>query len=148
MCPDDGEYRLACDCSDPAAHFHIDDDRHQTENDHPEQGVSEERSSLHRENDLPEIDKAAERRHDAECEAENSFQNDWPICPATRAIFTNSSWSLIKADGSLTAFVSLSMAPFRRCIWSFNRSRPAACISGPAFALSIFLDALSASSFK
>src|SRR5205823_14829638 len=106
MCPNDGEYRLACDCSDPAAHFHIDDDRHQTENDHPEQRVSEERSSLHRENDLPEIDKAAESRHDAECEAENSFQEYWPICRATRAISTSSSWSFCAPEGSLTVFVA------------------------------------------
>ena len=59
-----------------AAHFHVNDDGSGSQENGPHQSVTKQCAGLGRENDLSQINKSTQRRHDSQRDAKKLFHNE------------------------------------------------------------------------
>src|SRR5207249_8767385 len=77
------EHRLAGHRGDPAAHLRIHDDADHADDDHPEQLIAEGRACCDVEDEIADVDEAADRREDSERDAEDLAHAQPPILVST-----------------------------------------------------------------
>src|SRR6185312_10135525 len=96
---DDGEHGLFCDYGDASAHLHINDDGGRAKHNGPEETVAKQRACLGGEDDLPQINKAAQGGHNSQGDAEELFHK--PALSCSREWRSWASWSFLMATAGV-----------------------------------------------